>query len=234
MYSKFRSLYPQGSLVSELVDIYQGKYIVKVSVIVEQITLATGLAAADTPEAAEDRARKRALETLVPAVNVAQPLATEKQMPQPSPLKKSVELQPQETNSPVNKFSQTTTSESFVEEQNTNYYKTTAEIASNNHHSAAEEEKITQADLFSQPEIQASEPIPSLALEEESPLEVNYEEMEYEDIVAATDIELKRLGWTTEQGRDYLIQTYGKRSRVYLTNEEFFEFLDYLKSLPTP
>jgi hypothetical protein len=46
-------------------------------------------------------------------------------------------------------------------------------------------------------------------------------------------IELKRLGWTSEQGRNYLLQTYGKRSRFMLTDKEILNFLDYLKNLPT-
>ena len=41
---------------------------------------------------------------------------------------------------------------------------------------------------------------------------------------------LKSLGWTNEQGRNYLIQTYGKRSRQLLTDEEFVDFFDYLRS----
>jgi hypothetical protein len=63
MLSKFRSRYPQGSLISELLQIDHGKYIVRVSIILEGKTL-TGLAAMDTVEAAEDQARLRALALL--------------------------------------------------------------------------------------------------------------------------------------------------------------------------
>jgi hypothetical protein len=65
MLIQFRHLYPHGSLISKLVTIDRGDYIVKVSVEVEGTTLATGLAAAETVEMAEDRARERALATLV-------------------------------------------------------------------------------------------------------------------------------------------------------------------------
>ena len=50
-------------------------------------------------------------------------------------------------------------------------------------------------------------------------------------IAAATDREIRRLSWTNEQGRNYLIQAYGKRSRHLLTDEELLEFLNYLRSL---
>lgn len=43
--------------------------------------------------------------------------------------------------------------------------------------------------------------------------------------------EMNRLGWSIEQGRAYLQQTYNKRSRQELTNTEMTQFLHYLKSL---
>ena len=61
MLAQFQSLYPQGSLISELVQIYQGKYIVRAIVQIEGVTRATGMASAETLEEAEDRARTRAL-----------------------------------------------------------------------------------------------------------------------------------------------------------------------------
>jgi hypothetical protein len=54
------------------------------------------------------------------------------------------------------------------------------------------------------------------------------------DIIAHTDVELKRLGWTNAQGRRYLEQTYHKRSRQHLSDTELMEFLDYLKMQPAP
>jgi glycosyltransferase involved in cell wall biosynthesis len=44
---------------------------------------------------------------------------------------------------------------------------------------------------------------------------------------------MQRLGWTTWQGRDYLIKAYGKRSRQLLTDAEVLHFLAYLESQPT-
>jgi len=61
MLTQFRVRYPKGSLISELVQIDRGKYIVRASVAVDGITLATGMAAAETVEQAEDRARERVL-----------------------------------------------------------------------------------------------------------------------------------------------------------------------------
>jgi hypothetical protein len=42
----------------------------------------------------------------------------------------------------------------------------------------------------------------------------NEENFSFDDLIQQSDREIKRLGWTKEQGRDYLLQTYGKRSRL--------------------
>ncbi|OCQ96838.1 hypothetical protein BCD64_14640 [Nostoc sp. MBR 210] len=54
------------------------------------------------------------------------------------------------------------------------------------------------------------------------------------EVLAKTDVELHRLGWTPEQGRNYLIKTYGKRGRTLLTESELLDFLRYLEAQPTP
>ncbi|MBD2677863.1 MULTISPECIES: hypothetical protein [Nostoc] len=48
-------------------------------------------------------------------------------------------------------------------------------------------------------------------------------------LIAQTDRYLAQLNWTPEQGREYLQQKYGKRSRLQLTDTEILEFIDYLK-----
>ena len=44
---------------------------------------------------------------------------------------------------------------------------------------------------------------------------------------------MERLKWTPQQGREYLIQTYNKRGRTLLTEEELLDFLQHLQSQPT-
>lgn len=58
--------------------------------------------------------------------------------------------------------------------------------------------------------------------------------MDFSEIIARSNLELKRLGWTSEQGRNYLLQTYGKRSRQLLSDEQLIEFLAYLEQQPDP
>ena len=58
--------------------------------------------------------------------------------------------------------------------------------------------------------------------------------IDFSEVIARSNVELKRLNWTNEQGKNYLLQTYGKRSRQLLSDEELIEFLQYLESQPTP
>lgn len=52
--------------------------------------------------------------------------------------------------------------------------------------------------------------------------------------IAKIGLEMKRLGWTTEQGRNYLKRTYGKRSRQELDDSELIDFLRYLETQISP
>jgi hypothetical protein len=54
----------------------------------------------------------------------------------------------------------------------------------------------------------------------------------HETLIAQTDIYLAQLNWTQEQGRQYLLQKYGKRSRQQLTDTELLDFIDFLKLQP--
>jgi hypothetical protein len=64
MLAQFQERYPTASLLSQLLTIYQGKFVVQVSVQIEGVVRSTGLAAAETIELAEDRARTRAIALL--------------------------------------------------------------------------------------------------------------------------------------------------------------------------
>lgn len=65
-------------------------------------------------------------------------------------------------------------------------------------------------------------------------LEATTNPIDFTNVIAQTSLEIKRLQWTQEQGKNYLIATYGKRSRQLLTDEELLEFLEYLRQQPTP
>jgi hypothetical protein len=53
-------------------------------------------------------------------------------------------------------------------------------------------------------------------------------------LIEQTTAELKRLGWSSNQGRIYLQEKFGKSSRQQLTEQELQQFLNHLRSLPMP
>jgi len=48
MFARLLALYPKASLISDLLQIYEGKFVVRAEVQVNSITRATGLACAET------------------------------------------------------------------------------------------------------------------------------------------------------------------------------------------
>ncbi|PSO47890.1 MAG: hypothetical protein BRC33_11335 [Cyanobacteria bacterium SW_9_44_58] len=248
MFEQFHRYFPRGCLISELVQIDHGKYIVRASVQNEGLTLATGLAAAETVEKAEDQARTRALAVLDISLTPAQPHAdsslaqaqTKESASQATAVTASASPQPRATaaeqhqsssvpaaSAKVNSSQTTLESEpnaAFSEtETKTEAIKDKPAVLINNTSS-------TQETTDSNDEPASGEPLDSSVGSSDS------EEMtmDYSDIIARTNVELKRLQWTNEQGRKFLEETYGKRSRSLLSESELLEFLQYLEKQPTP
>jgi hypothetical protein len=188
MFNEFRQLYPQGSIISELLQIDRDRYIVKVSIKVNDIILTTGLAAADTIEAAEDAARYRALTTLNLTKEIDRPSSPLKVL-EPTEIKNQEQLSLWQGSPPSR--------------------------------------SVLQEHQLSKP----IKPPPELIRENSSPKSTNEETMNLDigEIIARTDVELERLGWTKEKSRDFLVQTYGKRSRHFLSDRELIDFLQYLE-----
>jgi len=78
-------------------------------------------------------------------------------------------------------------------------------------------------------ELSTNAPIESTAPEPADP-----EPADRSEEIMRIGIEMKRLGWSTEQGREYLKRTYGKASRSKLDDAELLDFLHYLEMQPSP
>ncbi|MBN3886528.1 MAG: hypothetical protein V7K64_18725 [Nostoc sp.] len=290
MLAQFQSLYPQGSLISELVQIFQGKYIVRASVQIEGVTRATGMAAAETVEAAEDQARTRAL--IVLGITNA---------PQESVVLTSNPISPAQLNPPLNTKGglnepaaySSVKGEDFVSSQ----WPVTSdkeisippskgrnikpEVVTSNEQYGYSNAAPLNDDTYSQDlgqnfpvtanrELEFDPPVESLEITFDNQVEnqtfpaisannvtpftprsyspqenpatpsvtgkrkKKAEPVDLSDVIAKTDVELQRLGWTPEQGREHLVKTYGKRGRTLLTEEELHGFLKYLQSEPDP
>ncbi len=266
MLSQFRQHYPEGSLVSELVTIDHGQYIVRVLLQNNGVTLGTGLAADNNIETAEDRAIKRALKSLKLENKVTEKV--EKLIPQSSPSsQETIQSQPKvevaspPPEKPIEPVTKVTQKEEpkEIEEEPKPSPKTTSEDPSKSAKKQTKSTSNTKKILSVEPEVEDKplpipvtptstkteeiepedsqeptvEPLEEPQIDENPPM-VEEEELDFSEIIARSNAELKRLKWTTEQGREYLIKTYGKRSRQVLSDEELLEFLRYLESLPTP
>lgn len=297
MFNQFRVHYPKGSLVTELSAIDHGKYIVRCLVQVEGTTLVTSLAAAETVELAEDKARSRAIEIL--GISSTTTTGNEKLSvtPQVAPLQEipkvssevSVPLNPNlsvsskvseasEVVTPKKKpsaavtqastFSEPTeTSDSVVfqaeelKSEVTSHLTPTIPVVADSVLETTVSDTLSAATTDLTPEASEVEssaevtsglwmpenvsttglneaqvqPLPlSEAETDTSSIAASDTAVDFSEIIARTNVELKRLGWTNHQGRDYLVQTYGKRSRLELTNEELLDFLHHLEKLPNP
>jgi len=276
MLAQFQSLYPNGSLTSELVDIFQGKYIVRASVQIDGVTRATGLAAAETVEAAEDHARTRALMVL----GVSSSLQTQAE----SSPKPTIPVQPNPVINTTVGVDESTHSSTKDQDLELTTSKTEISLPTSSSKNIETDLLATQSvstDTYipdfspSLPLTPSREPAfipPADNLETEvshqpetpafsgmaasnvtpftprnysssettttptttSKRKKKAEPVDLSDVIAKTDVELQRLGWTPEQGREHLIKTYGKRGRTLLTEEELHSFLQYLQSQPDP
>ncbi len=56
--------------------------------------------------------------------------------------------------------------------------------------------------------------------------------LDWDDLIAATESELSRLGWSTEQAVDYLKENYGHSSRQLLSDEQMLDFIRALQAMP--
>ena len=51
---------------------------------------------------------------------------------------------------------------------------------------------------------------------------------DYNEVIKRIDAEMKRLNWSKGEGKDYLVKTYGVKSRHKLSDRQLVEFLEYL------
>ena len=222
----FRAHYPEAGLTADLISVHDGQYVVRAVVIHKGEALATGLAASADIQIAEDRARDRAIALLAlpsshPTINGSTNSST-----QPQPASAPIESEPDN--------GRQTATEKPVEESPVPF------ATPNPAPSESEEDAVTleppEAEL--DPTEDMGPPLDAIAEESAPPSAAtialeNFSTSEIpvdlSDVIAQTDVELTRLGWTNVQGREYLQQTYGKRSRRELTDEELMSFLLYLE-----
>jgi len=278
MFAQFRVLYPTGSLITELLTIYNGKYVVRASVQIDGVTKATGMAVAETIESAEDQARIRALELIGLNLSWKPKETTDHPVFAPESTKGSTfpaqrwETPPMGHSNDDPSWSTHSSFESSLSEKTTPFpsNKLTAySTKSLGDVSSSPDEKpdplwetqkltsvtsVTNDEDETEPTISYAKvtPIGSRRHDPEitavsspdftretsftSPDDIAVVSLEEDlsDLIARSNVEIKRLGWTKKEGSDYLQRKYGKKTRQDLETRELADFLNYLESLPTP
>jgi len=281
MLNEFRNAYPKGSLISELLNIYQGKYVVRVLAIVDDVTLATGLAAEDTLEMAEDRARLRALSAidLHPAVKsldshpvssdrgspdlsarASQSMATSSRSPEMAMSDRfggtqdlsqddsgavvagasddrwltstpGVPLDLEDRDSQESIASKPDRPKSVASLDNDPIFAPVSGADVSALTGQTETGSVSTTELKTHPISEERVNPPS----GESGTETNLlDPDERKTKIAESTIEIQRLNWTTQQGREFLQQRYSCRARSQLSDEQLLDFLHYLRTQPNP
>lgn len=72
---------------------------------------------------------------------------------------------------------------------------------------------------------------PDTQEKEDTPVVESDEPMDYKEVIASIDAEMERLGWSTNEGVEYIQKHYGVKSRVKLDDVQLIKFWNHLKGL---
>lgn len=249
--ANFRTTYPHCTIETEWLGFEHGQYLVRCCIAQGGYCVASGLSAGGTIEAAEDQARDRALALLaqigappLPTIPTHSATTATHSAPQAqsSPVTPTSKPQPQTVAAPAAPATppQPAPSPAPVEQP----------VAMPASPPAPQPAPLSSEPPVAQPapppvvepalvgangngHVPAVEvplaPPPSAPAPQPTALPSGV--FDFSEVIALTNREMERLGWTKEQGRSYLIATYGKNSRTRLNDQELLSFLDYLKSL---
>jgi hypothetical protein len=230
LFAQLRSRFPQGALVSELVQVHDGQFVVRAIVQVGTTTMATGMAAADKIEVAEDRARVRAMEVLGISPTGGATTFDVVARSEPEPIKEVESMTHSIPEIPL----------PAVEDLVPELPKKTTRKKKEDPIEPAPVSDLLSFPGLDMPEIKSApveftrEPVQFTPDFEDDEVEPPAPEpIDLSDAIAQIGTEIERIGWTKKQGSTYLQDTYGKKTRAELDEDELIEFLHYLKALPS-
>jgi hypothetical protein len=279
MFDRFWQKYPQGSILSDLVQIHNSTYVVRVTLSSAGQPLVATLAAAEKLETAQSLARSQAMQMLgcgetveLFSVNGFNPLVMEEtpalivpsaipdeilaepdlpvamtqsalepsENPELATNQSSVELTKSqtiannepayypETEQPLLTSGSAATPQLEIEmpvEASESVAPSTLPLVKRLQEETAIEEPMVEVPISSPPAKSRSKKAPVA----ENPPPVDAAPLSVTDIIPLINMELKRLNWSREQGRDYMVALYNKRASSLLSDEELFGLLQHLR-----
>lgn len=277
MFDRFWQKYPQGSILSDLVQIHNSTYVVRVTLSSAGQPLVATLAAAEQLETAQSIARSQAMQMLgcgetveLLSVNGFNPLVREETpaLIVPSAIPDEVLAEPSgnlelATNQPSVELIKSQASAN----DEPSFYPEAAQLPLTNGSAATPQleiempvetsesiapsstlplvERLQKERAIEEPTVEvpissppaksrskkapvAENPPPSLPNDTSEP-PADAAPLSVTDIIPLINMELKRLNWSREQGRDYMVALYNKRASSLLSDEELFGLLQHLR-----
>lgn len=201
---RFWQQYPQGSIVSDLIQIHGDQYVVKVSVSLANTVLVSTLAADANLMLAEDRAREKALTILG---------IRDFQQPAYEPINLTAAPTPDLSTGLTSSFEQPKIA-------------LASELLPNGANLPDNLPEPAVAEIVESPIVEeAAEASP-----DETTMSIADPLLSVTDMIPMINMELKRLGWSKERGRDYMVALYNKRASALLSDDELFGLLQHLQA----
>jgi hypothetical protein len=211
MLQLLRAVYPQSCLITEIVSVEGGNYIIRALAQIEGVTIATGFAVSSDLEIAQDKALERVLKILGVEVNSVSEL----------PLPIGDRTGDNGKNLPALNHNLTDQTAFHSLTPNDLPLDPSATTAS-----------LSEVAIDSAPKAVTSNLVTDQSPVKPSVTTLPTQSLDNSYLQTQILMEMERLGWTTQQGRDYLEAKYGKKTRKALSDAEVLEFCTYLQSLP--
>ncbi|MGK7900697.1 MAG: hypothetical protein AB4352_04650 [Hormoscilla sp.] len=233
MCTQFRAHYPTGSLISELLLVERGTYIVRVLVQVGGVTLASGMAGASSIEQAEDQARARAIAVL--GIVSDPPAPTQPQTPVSQIKQTSVSSNPPTT--PIttgthsSSFDRRSTPKTVAADASVYVTSNSSNSIDNVLGAIAEPTDATgdpnDAEIWSAGYERQSSQTDGMS---DETTQASPSSFDYLDVSDKITVELEQVGWDLDKERKYLDGIYGQPERSLLNDDQLLEFWHYLQA----
>ncbi|MBO1352157.1 MAG: hypothetical protein EBE86_034535 [Hormoscilla sp. GUM202] len=242
MFTQFRTHYPTGSLISELLLVERGTYLVRALVQVGGVTLASGMAAAPSIEQAEDQARQRAIAVLgMPMVSPPAPSVSSPQPLEPPTAVSQIRQTANPSHSPTTPVSTSTQSSFFDYQSSPETVDADASVTSNSISDTTGDTLATVVEDTDATSDTSDDPIWSASYTHQSSqtdlggmsdetTQASSPSFDYFEVNDSITVELERVGWNKDKEEDYLQRFYGQRERSVIDDDDLLDFLHYLQA----
>ncbi|PSB01067.1 hypothetical protein [Merismopedia glauca] len=221
MLQLLRAVYPQGCLITEIVSVEGGNYLIRALVQVEGVTIVTGFAVSSDLEIAQDKALERVLKILGIKVHQVEEFS--------SPTSFPIVENGQNLSSLNHNLEELTPVEASASLSFKNL--ATSDLGSAKSRS---ESSLPKVDLDPPTIAEVSDLVIDNPPIEPSTATLVTPSLDRSQLQTQALVEMERLGWTRKQGVEYLSTKYGKKMRSELTDAELIDFWTYLQSLSLP